>query len=130
MKRKPKSIGKFILKGIAFIAIAALIIAVVMVLWNAVIPSVTGWSALTYWQAAAILILSRILFGKFGRPGGHHGCCGKKDKHGHIHEKMHNMSPEERREYIRNQMAKHKRYWCNNVNEECEISDNGTDTTK
>lgn len=129
MKRK-KSIGKCILMGIAFAAITILVIAVVMLLWNAIIPQVIGWSAITYWQAAGLFILARILFGKFGRPGGCHKCCRKEKeyKQGHIHEKLQNMSPEERREYIRSQMTRHKRYWCNDI--ECEDLEDGTDTTK
>lgn len=137
MKRQEKSIGKCILKGLAFIGIAACVTAAVMLLWNAVIPAVIGWSAITYWQAAGIFILSRILFGKFGRPGECGKCCGKEKeiKKGQIQEKLKNMSPDERREYIRNQMSKHKRFWCddNEVDEcecECEDPENGTDTTK
>lgn len=129
MKRKNKSIGKSILMGMAFIAILALVSAIVMLLWNAIIPSVIGWSTVTYWQSVGILILSRILFGKFGRPGKHHHkCCKKGDKYGHIHEKMHNMSPEERREYIRSQMSRHKKYWCNDT--ECEDLEDATDIRK
>ena len=36
---------------------------VVMLLWNALIPMITGWSAITYMQAIALLALCRILFG-------------------------------------------------------------------
>ena len=45
--------------------------AIVMFLWNAVIPDMSGLLPLTYWQAMGILILSRILFSGF-RFGGHH----------------------------------------------------------
>lgn len=129
MERK-KSIGKCILMGVAFVAIAIMVIAVVMLLWNAIIPQVIGWSAITYWQAAGIFILARILFGKFGRPGNCRKCCSKKKeyKQGQIQEKLQNMSPQERREYIRSQMAKHKRYWCNDI--ECEDLEDGADITK
>jgi hypothetical protein len=44
---------------------------VVMLLWNAVIPGITGWTLLTYWKAVGLLILSKILFGGF--PGGRGG---------------------------------------------------------
>lgn len=38
----------------------------VMVLWNAVVPDLFGLPNLGYWQAFAILFLSRILFGWSG----------------------------------------------------------------
>ena len=38
---------------------------VVMLLWNAILPQVLGLSALNYWQATGILVLTRILFGGF-----------------------------------------------------------------
>ena len=45
--------------------------AVVMLLWNAIIPGLTGWALITYPKAVGLLLLSRILFGGFkGRHGG------------------------------------------------------------
>lgn len=44
--------------------------AVVMVLWNAILPDVLGAKPLSYWQAAGLLILSRILLGGFRFGGG------------------------------------------------------------
>lgn len=111
MRRRKHSIGKSILMGLAFVAVFALVIAVVMLLWNAIVPSVIGWTAITYWQAAGILILARILFGKIGRPGGHGRFCGRRHHHqwdDDIHEKMKNMSREERKEYIRSRMREHR----------------------
>lgn len=52
--------------------------ALVMFLWNAVTPGLFGWPKLLFWQAGAILIGARILFGGFGGGGrgwhrrGHH----------------------------------------------------------
>lgn len=44
-------------------AVFGLFIApVVMVLWNAVIPSVLGLQVLTYWQAYLLYLLCAILF--------------------------------------------------------------------
>lgn len=52
----------------------ALISLVVMLLWNAVVPGLTGWAALTYWKAMGLLVLCKILFSGFpcrrGGPGG------------------------------------------------------------
>lgn len=121
MRKRRHSVGKSILMGLAFIAIFAAVIAVVMLLWNAVIPSVIGWSAINYWQAAGLLILSRILFGKFGRPGGHRGHFGKRCKHedhGRLHERLHNMSREERKEYIRDRMNRHRDFWSDDTDDE------------
>lgn len=39
--------------------------AIVMWLWNFVIPPVTGFSVISYWQAMGLFLLSRILFGGF-----------------------------------------------------------------
>ena len=58
----------FIPLGIAFFF---LLPAAVMWLWNAILPAVLGVKAITYWQAAGIFVLSKILFGHFGGGGGH-----------------------------------------------------------
>jgi len=68
----------WILRGVKMITFAALAVAlfgyVVMALWNAVLPAVTGLHAITFVQALGLLLLSRILFGGlrgWGRRGGH-----------------------------------------------------------
>ena len=38
----------------------------VMYLWNWLLPSITGWREITFWQALGLLALCRILFGGFG----------------------------------------------------------------
>ncbi|MDC3219523.1 MAG: hypothetical protein P8M17_11650 [Saprospiraceae bacterium] len=60
--------------GIAGMVVLFLGIAggVVMFLWNAIIPEVTGWKPLTYWQSIGLLVLFKILFGGFGRGSGRH----------------------------------------------------------
>lgn len=40
--------------------------AVVMYLWNKIMPGVTGLKPISYAQALGIFILSRLLFGNFG----------------------------------------------------------------
>jgi len=52
------------------IVFIAVISAVVMLLWNWLMPALFGWQQISYWQAAAMLILSRILFGSFRGRGG------------------------------------------------------------
>jgi hypothetical protein len=53
-------------------AVVALLSAIVMALWNELIPSLFKGPVIGFWQAAGLLVLSRILFGGLkGR--GHHG---------------------------------------------------------
>lgn len=54
----------FILKLILILAITS---AVVMLLWNVLIPEIFKGPELTYWQAAGLLLLAKILFGTMGR---------------------------------------------------------------
>jgi hypothetical protein len=104
---KKKFLGVFI-----FLAVFAAAVAIVMLLWNALIPPIVGWTAISYWQAAGLMILCRLLlggFGHFGRFGRHHGnCrnCREKDFHywHMMRGKMKGMSREEKREYMRKHM--------------------------
>ncbi|MDR2730457.1 MAG: hypothetical protein LBB81_06105, partial [Treponema sp.] len=59
-----KNIIRFRFAGI-FIMLAAIAAfgAVVMLLWNALLPTLFVLPTLSYWQAAGLLILARILFG-------------------------------------------------------------------
>ena len=79
-----------------FIAAVFLFGAIVMGLWNAILPAVIGVKAISFWQALGILILSKILFGGF------HGTCG--GRHGNsrwveMKEKFAAMSPEEKEKF-------------------------------
>jgi hypothetical protein len=69
----------------------ALVSYIVMLLWNALMPDIFHLGLITFWQAAGLLILSKILFG-FGK-GGHHrgGAPWMRYKM----ERFKNMSPEE-----------------------------------
>jgi hypothetical protein len=48
-----------------FLALAA----IVMFLWNAILPDIIHTTVINYWQALGLLAICRILFGGFG----HHG---------------------------------------------------------
>ncbi|WP_303179663.1 hypothetical protein [uncultured Butyricimonas sp.] len=87
----------------------AAIPAIIMLLWNWLIPSIIGWSAISYWQALGLFILSRLFFGGFGRHGfGHHGFGMPHGEHPHLfREKFKNMSPEERKDFIRQRFEEH-----------------------
>ncbi len=62
--RKLRFVGlRFVLFGIVFAGIMGL---VVVVLWNLLMPAIFGLPAIGFWQALGILLLSRVLFGRFG----------------------------------------------------------------
>jgi len=63
----------------------------VMLLWNAILTDVLGVNPLSYWQAVGLLLLSRILFGRWGPPSYQDKMAYKKRK-----EKWQNMTEEER----------------------------------
>jgi hypothetical protein len=44
---------------------------VVQWLWNWLLPEIFGLRPIAFWQALGLLALCRILFGSFGRGGGH-----------------------------------------------------------
>lgn len=70
--------------------------AIVMGLWNAILPGVIGVKAISYPQALGILLLSKILFGGF-RGGG--WAAHKRGRWMEIQQKMASMTPEEREKF-------------------------------
>ncbi len=88
---------------IGFILFIALGGTVVMLLWNWLLPTLFGWSQITFWQALGILALGRILFGGFGfhgpsRSGFRRHKWGHKDKDSGLREWL-DMTPEEREKF-------------------------------
>lgn len=90
----------------------ALFSYIVMLLWNALIPNIFHLGVITFWQAAGLLILSKLLFG-FG-PGARGGAPWRR----HRMEKWNAMNPEERqrfREHMRERCGKwgprHDHFW-------------------
>jgi hypothetical protein len=110
-----KQLGK--IRGLhllMFIVVFAAVIAVTMLLWNALLPAIFGIAAINYWQSAGLIILSRLLFGGFGKHRhcwGHHGKgfhkMGKMSREEFIvfHDKVKGMSHSERRKFICQRMA-------------------------
>jgi len=94
MKRK-----KF---GMGFMGIAALAIfgAIVMLLWNLLMPAIFGLTVINFWQALGLFALARILFGSFGGGLGMQRWMRRSGEHNRLHEKWKNMSMEERLDYI------------------------------
>jgi len=79
-----------------FFAIAAVfgLSAIVMWLWNAVLPGLIPVHPIGYWQAMGLLVLCKILFGFRGSGGG------RKFGGGHpIGEKYQGMNEEERQKF-------------------------------
>jgi hypothetical protein len=60
---------RFLLFGLMGIAFAACLITIfglaTMWLWNAVIPGISSLPAIGFWQAVGVLILARLLTGRF-----------------------------------------------------------------
>lgn len=88
MNRKFKFRAKFVLVPLAILFVVT---AIVMWLWNGILPEIVGVKTITYWQAMGILVLSKILFGGFS------GCKGRRGgPTGNFKEKLKRMSPEQR----------------------------------
>lgn len=69
-----------IIAGTFVAALFALIIgALIMVLWNWLMPVIFGLGIITYWQGFGIALLARLLFGGMG----HKGHSEKMDPHMH-----------------------------------------------
>jgi hypothetical protein len=100
MRNRPKRGLHFLI----FLAVCAGISAIVMLLWNALIPAIIGWGVINYWQALGLMVLCRLLLGGFGNMNkwgfASHAHRHLNEMHGH----MHKMSPAERREFIRRRM--------------------------
>jgi hypothetical protein len=93
---------KFILMPIFFLLMGIAMTAVVMLLWNWLMPTLFGLTIITFWQALGILILSKILFGgHWGKRG--HCCHGGHGSHYAWKEKFkskwQNMSDDDRKKW-------------------------------
>jgi hypothetical protein len=85
--------------GVFGIVAVTLFSALVMVLWNWLMPGLFGWRAITLWQALGLLVLSRILFGRLGGPGGR----GRwRDR---MVDRWLQMTPEEREKFVEGMRA-------------------------
>jgi len=79
-----------------FLVFAALMIWVVMSLWNSLMPSIFSVRAVTYWQALGLVVLSWILFRGFRGPRFSRGHWGHR-----MRERWRNMTPEQREEFAK-----------------------------
>ena len=87
-----------VFKVILGIFIAVVVIGAVGVgvqqLWNWLAPSLFGWRLITFWQAVGLLVLCRLLFGRFGGHG-----FGPRHFRRRWAERMEHMTPEEREKF-------------------------------
>ena len=83
----------FVLRMLKYAVLAVIFVSAigyaVMLLWNLLLPPLTGWRAIGFGQALALLVLCRILFGGVRGHGGWHA-------RRHFRERLARMTPEER----------------------------------
>ena len=84
--------------GLKFLVFAVLAAAglslVVRSLWNWLMPAIFGLGLITFWQALGLLVLARVLFGRFG------GGPGRRMHWRHrMTERWNQMTPEEREKF-------------------------------
>jgi hypothetical protein len=97
--RRKKCLAAFI-----FVFVFAGGAAIVMLLWNALLPAILGVTTVNYLQAAGLIVLSRFLFGGIGHWG--HGFHRRREKgFFELHEKMKGMSHQERKDFIHKRMC-------------------------
>lgn len=94
---------------VLWLAVPAAAGAGIMLLWNLLFPAIFGLTVISYWQGLGLFLLCQLLCGGFifGLIGmammfGHHHAA---DGHRAIHDHWHNMSREERREFINRRMG-------------------------
>ncbi|MDR3133137.1 MAG: hypothetical protein LBU42_03845 [Prevotellaceae bacterium] len=101
MKRIVKIAGHVLLHAAALAGFGA----AVMLLWNGLMPAIFGLTAIGFWQALGLLALARVLFGG----AGHHRWAGgwARRHHSPVREKWQKMTPEERKEFVKNHFRHH-----------------------
>lgn len=62
-------LGKIVLGVFIAALIAVAVGALVMVLWNWLMPAIFGLGTITYWQGFGLVLLMRLLIGGFGEHG-------------------------------------------------------------
>ncbi len=95
-KKRRYLIPPFILLVIAVFSM------IIMILWNALMPAIFNLPTIKFWQAAGLLVMSRLLLGM--------GHCGTPWANNHmknsLREKISAMDPEERKEFIKRMHAR------------------------
>ena len=86
---------------IGLLLIVAGFSAIVMLLWNWLMPLLFGLVTINFWQALGIFILARILFGGFGFNKGKMMDGMMYHHKNPMHDKWMKMTPEQRQEFIK-----------------------------
>jgi hypothetical protein len=89
---------KGLMMTVFFLVALLLFSGIVMVLWNAILPDVTGVKPVSFQQALGILVLSKILFGGFHSRGGWQRGTHTQWRN-KLQEKLGNMTPEEKEKF-------------------------------
>lgn len=97
-----------IVGGIILFSLLAFLLGwIIMWLWNWLVPDLFNGPVITYWQAWGLFILSRILFGSWGK-GKHHNKGNHSWKNGNggywkkrWERKLAGMTPEQREAYTK-----------------------------
>ncbi|PKU22805.1 hypothetical protein [Telmatospirillum siberiense] len=94
---KPVRIARHVTLGLLVAASFALVFGyVTMLLWNAILPQISSLPAVTFWQAVGILLLARLLTGRFS--------------HGDHPHRFHRRRPE-RSEAERDDAGRYAEWW-------------------
>jgi hypothetical protein len=101
-------------KALKFVFFAALFVAVAgfvtQSLWNWLVPSLFHGPIISFGQTLGLLVLTRILFGGFGRGRGASWAQKRRQWKQHMESQVSNLSPEER-ENFRQQMQRRCANW-------------------
>ena len=116
MKRGMRAVKILGMIVIGFILVWAFVLAT-MYLWNWLVPVLFGGPVISFWQALGILALSKILFGGFGKGGGHGRWKSRWNSRwdSRWEEKWHSMTPEDRERFKHKMMRlkeKMEDKWC------------------
>lgn len=92
---KGKSARRVVLYTVFGLGFMALIVAVVMWLWNALMPRIASWETINYWEAFGLVIMLRLMNGTLFPKGE-----SKKDRDAKRKQHLHQMTPEERKAFL------------------------------
>lgn len=93
----------WLLRGLKFVLFATLFVAVVayvtMSLWNWLVPVLVNGPFITIWQALGLLVLTRILFGGWGRGGRAGWARHRRQWKQKMESRLGHLTPEERENF-------------------------------
>jgi hypothetical protein len=96
--------------------------AVVMLLWNALLPDIFGLTTINFWQAAGLLLFCRILFGGIGSK-----VLAAHNNRKFIQNKWEKMGIEARRKFMENDNHFCNGFWGEKRKENVNPDEKGAD---